>query len=150
MQHEVITLINLVLTWHPTQLLQYYCLYSLYCTLHPHGYSVTTNLYFLIPLPFSPSPPIPSHLATVKMFSVSWNLFQFCLFIVTLFCFLSSLYKCNQVAHAFPCLSYFTAQHPLRPPVWLQVAGLHSFLRLSHIPLFGCTPSSSPHLWMDP
>ena len=29
-------------------------LYSLCCTLHPHGYSVTTNWQFFIALPFSP------------------------------------------------------------------------------------------------
>ena len=34
-------------------------LYSLCCTLHPHGYSVTTNLHFLIPSHFSPNP-LPS------------------------------------------------------------------------------------------
>ena len=40
----------------------------LYCTLHPHGYSVTTCLYFLIPSPlhpFSTSPfPCSNHLVT--------------------------------------------------------------------------------------
>ena len=30
--------------------------YSPCCTLHPHHYSVTTNLYSLIPLPFRPFP----------------------------------------------------------------------------------------------
>ena len=34
-------------------------LYSLCCTLHPHDYSLTTNLYFLIPSPFSPILPTP-------------------------------------------------------------------------------------------
>ena len=44
----------------------YHCPYSwvwlLYfecCTLHPHNYSVTTNLYFLILSPFSPIPLTP-------------------------------------------------------------------------------------------
>ena len=32
-------------------------LYSLCCALHPHDYSVTTNLYFLISSPFSPISP---------------------------------------------------------------------------------------------
>ena len=36
-----------------------YWLYSLYCTVHPHDYFVTTNLHFLIPSPFSPSPSTP-------------------------------------------------------------------------------------------
>ena len=33
-------------------------------------YSVTTNLYFLIPSPFSPTPQLPSHVVTVKMLSI--------------------------------------------------------------------------------
>ena len=37
-------------------------LHFLYCTLHPHDYSVTTYLYFLIPSPLYPFPhsPLPS------------------------------------------------------------------------------------------
>ena len=37
-------------------------LHFLYCTSHPHGYSVTTYLYFLIPSPPRPFPytPLPS------------------------------------------------------------------------------------------
>ena len=37
-------------------------LHFLYCTLHPHGYSVTTYLYFLILSPLYPFPysPLPS------------------------------------------------------------------------------------------
>ena len=39
----------------------FWLLRFLYCTLIPHGYSVTTYLYFLIPLPLHPfSPPLPS------------------------------------------------------------------------------------------
>ena len=38
----------------PGELLQYYWLYSLCCTLCPRGYSVTTNLYCLTTSPFSP------------------------------------------------------------------------------------------------
>ena len=53
-------------------------LYFLYCTVHPRDYSLTTNLYFLIPSPFL-SP--PSQLATIKMFSVSMILFLFNLFV---------------------------------------------------------------------
>ena len=52
-------------------------LYSLCCTLHSRGYSVITNLYFLIPSPFSSVPLNPSHLAIVKMFSVSMILLLF-------------------------------------------------------------------------
>ena len=39
---------------------------SLCFTLHPYDYSVTTNLYFLIPSPFPPSPPTPSPLAVTN------------------------------------------------------------------------------------
>ena len=43
-------------------------LHFLYCTSHPHGYSVTTYFYFLIPSPLHPFPytPLPSgnHLIT--------------------------------------------------------------------------------------
>ena len=45
--------------------------------LHPHGYSVTTYLYFLIPSRLHPFPCTPSHLATIKMFCVSMILFLF-------------------------------------------------------------------------
>ena len=34
-------------------------LHFLYCSLHPHGYSVTTYLYFLIPSPLHPFPHSP-------------------------------------------------------------------------------------------
>ena len=59
-------------------------LYSLCCTLHPHDYSatsVTTSLYFLIPLPCPPIPLTPSHLATIKMFSIPMILFLLCLLV---------------------------------------------------------------------
>ena len=48
---------------------------------HPHDYFVTTNLY-LTPSPLLPSPPTPSSLAVNILFTVSMNLFQFCLFIL--------------------------------------------------------------------
>ena len=38
--------------WHHTQLFPYYQLYSPCCTLYPHDYFVTTNLYFSIPSSF--------------------------------------------------------------------------------------------------
>ena len=38
-----------VLTWHHTQLLHYYRLYSLCCTLYPCDHFVTTNLCSLMP-----------------------------------------------------------------------------------------------------
>ena len=90
-------------TWHHSQLLQYYQLRSLCCTLHPHDYSVTTNLYFLIPSPFSPVPQPSSHLSNIKMFSVSMSLFLFCLFVCV---FLDSTYKWNHLGH-------------LSSPIWL-------------------------------
>ena len=61
-------------TWHHTQLLQCNiidCIPSLCSTLHPHGYFVTTDLYFLTPSPFSPSPQPPSPQATTSLFSLS-------------------------------------------------------------------------------
>lgn len=43
-------------------------------------YFVTIYLYFLIPLPFSPSPPTPSLLASTNLFSESVSLLLICLF----------------------------------------------------------------------
>ena len=51
--------------------------YSISCTLHPHNYSVTTDLYFLVPLPFTHSLTPHSHLATITMLFVSINLSLF-------------------------------------------------------------------------
>ena len=58
-------------------------LHSLYCTLHPPGYSVTTHLYYLIPSPLHPVPQHPSHLATIKTLSISMilSLFLFAQFV---------------------------------------------------------------------
>ena len=65
-------------------------LHFLYCTLHPHGYSVMTYLYFLIPSALHPfSPILLAHLATIKMLSVSMIL---SLFFVCLACFLDSIF----------------------------------------------------------
>ena len=50
------------------------------CTVHPHGYSVTIYLYFLIPSPLHPLPHSPSHLAIIKTLSVSMILSLFFLF----------------------------------------------------------------------
>ena len=46
--------------------------FFLYCTLHPHGYSVATCLYFLIPSPLHPFPHMPPPL---------WSFFFFLRFI---------------------------------------------------------------------
>ena len=55
-------------------------LYFLRCTLHRHDHSVTTNLHFWIRSLLLPIPLTASHLATIKMPSVSTILFLFCLF----------------------------------------------------------------------
>ena len=60
----------------PAQLLLCYWLYSLCCNLRLCGYSVTTNVYFLIPSPFSPSS--PPHLWQLSVCSldsvdISWE-----------------------------------------------------------------------------
>ena len=44
---------------HGSHIYVQWLLYSLYCTLYLHDYSVTTSLYFLIPSPFSPISPTP-------------------------------------------------------------------------------------------
>ena len=59
----------------------------LYCTLYPHGYSASTNLYFLIPSPLYLFPHIPSHLTNIKTLSVSMILSV----LVFLVCFLDSV-----------------------------------------------------------
>ena len=51
-------------------------LHSLLQYLHPHEFSVTTNLYYLIPSPFLPI--LPLHLASIKTLSVSMILLLFC------------------------------------------------------------------------
>ena len=38
---------------------KFWLLHFLYCTVHPHGYSISTCLYFLIPSPLHPFPHIP-------------------------------------------------------------------------------------------
>ena len=50
-------------SWHVSCMRILWWLHFLYCTLHPHGYSVPTYLYFLIPSPlhpFSYTPFLPS------------------------------------------------------------------------------------------
>ena len=67
--------------WHHTYSLQYYCLNSLCCNLHPRDYFVTATLCLSIPSPLSPSPPpLPSG-TRQPVSSVSMSLFLFCLFI---------------------------------------------------------------------
>ena len=61
-------------------------LHVLCCTLYPHNFSVTSNLYSLIPSLVYPSLQLPSYLATIKTFPVYLIWFLFCLF-----CFLDSI-----------------------------------------------------------
>lgn len=70
--------INQVPTWHHTHVLQYYWLYSSFCTEHPHGYSVITNLYLLI---LSPLLATPNSLLAGNHPNVSMGLFLSYLFI---------------------------------------------------------------------
>ena len=87
------SLISLVPTWPHAQLLQYYWLDPLCCTLCPRDYLVTANEYFLIPSPLSPSllPLWPGN----HQFVLCIYEFLFCLF--TYFVFLDSIYKRNHV-----------------------------------------------------
>ena len=102
----------------PYILLQYYQLYSLQCTLHPHDiYFTLGNLYLSSPSSILPNTPSPSSLSTTNSFIVSVYLFIFC-FVVNLFCFLDPTYKWNCMIFFFLCLTYFTQHNTLwAPPV---------------------------------
>ena len=60
----------------------FWLLYSLGCTLHPHDYSVTTNLYFLIPSHFSPIPMTHLSCSNHQNILLSIILFLFSMFII--------------------------------------------------------------------
>ena len=71
------------MNWSPTQIQYplstmhsyyntYYWLYSLCCILNRHDFT-TTNLYFLIPSPFTPSPPHRSSLWQPFVISICFN-----------------------------------------------------------------------------
>ena len=66
--------LSLVTICHHAELLQYYLLYSLCCTLHPHELLITGILYLLLPFIYfawaPPSQPFPS-LVTSGLFPVS-------------------------------------------------------------------------------
>ena len=64
------------------QLLHYYCLYSLCCTLHPCDLCHNRKFVLLNPLPLFCLSPTLSAMATVIVFSMS--LFSFCLFVFVL------------------------------------------------------------------
>ena len=73
-----------------TVLLTIFPIVNISCILHAYDYSVPTNLYFLIPSPFSPFPlPAPPIWQTSKCSLYLW----LCLCCVCLFCFLDSAYK---------------------------------------------------------
>ena len=94
----------LVTICHHTKLLQYYWLYSPYCTFHPHDSFVTGILYLLISLTcLFP----PHHLVTTCLFSISMSLFCFVMFVHAA-CFLDSMYKWNHMVFIFFYLTYFT------------------------------------------
>ena len=73
------------------------------CNLYLCDYSVTINLYCLIPSPFHPAPPPLLPLTTASLFSISMSLFLFCLF-----CSLDSTCKWNHMVFVFLSLAYFT------------------------------------------
>ena len=59
--------------------------YIPYTLLNPCDYSVMTSLYFLIPSPFLPNPPTPSHLATTGwLFDLRVCFHFICLFYIVL------------------------------------------------------------------
>ena len=94
-----------------TQSSQRHRLHSLRCTPHPsHDCFYNWQFVHLNPFPFSTRPPqTHSHLATIKMFSVSRSLLLFCLF-----CSLDSTHRWNHTAFVVFCLTYFTQHNSLQ------------------------------------
>ena len=83
--------------------------YISYTVLNIPVYSVPTNLYFLIPVPFPPFFPLPPDNPPNDLHiydSVS-------VLLVCLFWFLDSTYKWNPLAFVFLCLTYFTQHNTL-------------------------------------
>ena len=93
----LITPINLVCTWHHTELLQYYWPYSLRYTLHPRDCSAICSLYLIIPSLFSPISPNnpPIHQTNLCVYEFVSVLF------VGLFCSLDSTYNYNHMVFVF-------------------------------------------------
>ena len=92
--------------WQHTHLLQYCWLYFLHCILHPHDFSITGNLYILIPSPLAPTSPTPLPSGNHQ------NVLYICEFdsvwFAPLFCFLDSMYTWNHIVFLFLCMTYFT------------------------------------------
>ena len=94
--------------------------YSLCCCLHLHDYSITTNLYSLIPSPFLPIPPTSFSSGNHQNILCIYDYVLFCLFVY--FVFLSSIidryvFNCHFIVHIFDLLK----EDPLTfhvIPVW--------------------------------
>lgn len=85
--YNMLTTINIVNTYHCTNLLQYfvimYYIYSLCCTLHPHDLFDKWKFVALYPLTlFSPSPTAPPLWQPLVVFCVFMRLFQYWLFLL--------------------------------------------------------------------
>ena len=91
--------------------------------IHSSLYSLIPYSYFISPLPLSP-------LATVSLFSVSMNLFLFCVYI-HLYCFLDSIRKWYHIIFVFLCLT--SVSMILSRSMLLQTAVFHSFLWPSNL-----------------
>ena len=86
---KMVTLVNLVTTCHHTKLLQYYWLYSLWCTPYFHDLFVY-NWKFILLIPFTYFTPSPTPYPVVNssLLSVPVSLFQFDFVIYVTFNFL--------------------------------------------------------------
>ena len=95
--------------WYPPGTIHSYYtvnwLYFLCCTLHPHDYFVTTNLYFSVPSPFSPSPSTSLPLAAISLFSLSESVSI--LFVCLFGGFSVPLHGYNFIKHE----SYYNTEH---------------------------------------
>ena len=132
--------ISLILTWHHTQILQYYWLYSQCRNLYPYDYFVTTHLYFSIPSPFSPSP--PNSLPSGNHQSVLCVLKSASVLFVHLYCSLDSTYKWNHMVFVF--LTDLFHIIPARSIHDVTKGKISFFLLLSNIPLYTCSTTFYP------
>ena len=85
-------------------------LYSLCCTLHLCGCFYIWQFLHLNPFLFHLFPHLSSHLATVRLFSVSMSLFLFCLLI---YLFFRSYIYVKSYGICLFCLTYFTQHNTL-------------------------------------
>ena len=77
-------------------------LYSLCCTLYPHDSFHNWQFVFLIPSSCSPIFPSP-----LPSGNYQFSVFMSCFYLVSLFCFLDSTYKENNMSLVFHYLTYF-------------------------------------------